>query len=476
MRPLTSALLLSCGLAAPVHAQACGVLGWRLVTTSSLSEGASRHSFMMAYDAAQARVVLYGGAKGFFPNYIEYSDTRWLDGSQWREVPVGFAAPARWEQSMCFDSRRGVIVLNGGGSFVGIPGNPNNHHIGGTYEFNGSTWALSTMGGPNARHGSVMAFDSLRNRTVLFGGKHDVTGTWEWDGQSWSLITPTGASPQLRGFAGFAFDESRGKAVLFGGGTDSFVPLGDTWEWDGATWTRVATTGPTARLGPGMVYDSFRQRIVLHGGQDNVLGRRNDTWEWNGTAWTQRVITGTPPVSRYQFGFAYDKHRNRFIAAGGQDLGAGQTDTWELRGDPYIDSTPQSQAVAADSPVTFTVGLVSSSPATLRWMHNGVDLADGGRVSGSGTTSLTIQSVTAADAGRYELRVSTACGSFTTAPASLGVRCPADFNEDGGVDGSDVDAFFEAWVEGDQIADTNLDGGVDGSDVDQFFVRWESGC
>ncbi|MCX5690415.1 MAG: immunoglobulin domain-containing protein [Planctomycetota bacterium] len=431
---------------------------------------------MMAYDAAQARVTLYGGAQGFFPNYLEYADTRWLDGSQWQEVPVAFAAPARWEQAMCYDSRRGVIVLNGGGSFVGIPGNPNNHHIGGTYEFNGSTWALRTMGGPSSRHGTMMAFDTLRNRTVLFGGKHDVTGTWEWDGQTWTQVTPTGASPQLRGFAGFAFDESRGKAVLFGGGTDTFVPLGDTWEWDGATWTRVATTGPTARLGPGMVYDSFRRRIVMHGGQDNVLGRRNDLWEWDGTSWTQRTISGTPPLARYQFGFAYDKHRNRFIAAGGQDLGAGQSDTWELRGDPYVQTPPVSQVVSADSPVTLTASIASAVPMNLRWLRDGVDLADAGRVSGSASNALTIQAVSAADAGRYELRISTACGSFTTAAAVLDVSCPADFNEDGGVDGADVDFFFVAWANGETRADTNFDGGVDGSDVDRFFARWESGC
>jgi subtilisin-like proprotein convertase family protein len=54
-------------------------------------------------------------------------------------------------------------------------------------------------------------------------------------------------------------------------------------------------------------------------------------------------------------------------------------------------------------------------------------------------------------------------------------RCPADFNEDGGVDGADVGAFFRAWVQGDPCADANQDGGVDGSDVAAFFEYWESG-
>lgn len=53
--------------------------------------------------------------------------------------------------------------------------------------------------------------------------------------------------------------------------------------------------------------------------------------------------------------------------------------------------------------------------------------------------------------------------------------CAADFNRDGGIDGGDVSAFFEAWESGNAAADVNLDGGVDGSDVGAFFAVWESG-
>jgi hypothetical protein len=55
-------------------------------------------------------------------------------------------------------------------------------------------------------------------------------------------------------------------------------------------------------------------------------------------------------------------------------------------------------------------------------------------------------------------------------------RCLSDINEDGGVDGSDVEAFFRLWETGSSGADLNADGGVDGSDVSSFFERWESGC
>jgi hypothetical protein len=54
-------------------------------------------------------------------------------------------------------------------------------------------------------------------------------------------------------------------------------------------------------------------------------------------------------------------------------------------------------------------------------------------------------------------------------------QCPADFNQDGGVDGQDIEAFFLVWVDGVPAADVNQDGGVDGQDIEYFFVRWESG-
>jgi aminopeptidase N len=56
-----------------------------------------------------------------------------------------------------------------------------------------------------------------------------------------------------------------------------------------------------------------------------------------------------------------------------------------------------------------------------------------------------------------------------------GAPCPADFNQDGGVDGSDIEAFFLVWQNGDTSADVNQDGGVDGSDIETFFMAWEAG-
>ena len=53
--------------------------------------------------------------------------------------------------------------------------------------------------------------------------------------------------------------------------------------------------------------------------------------------------------------------------------------------------------------------------------------------------------------------------------------CAADFNNDGGVDGADIESFFAAWTDGASCGDANLDGGIDGGDIESFFAAWENG-
>jgi hypothetical protein len=52
-------------------------------------------------------------------------------------------------------------------------------------------------------------------------------------------------------------------------------------------------------------------------------------------------------------------------------------------------------------------------------------------------------------------------------------QCFADYNQDGGVDGADIESFFLDFEQG--LADVNLDGGVDGQDVETFFIQWSNG-
>ena len=85
---------------------------------------------------------------------------------------------------------------------------------------------------------------------------------------------------------------------MFGGFNGRY--LGDTWEWDGTSWRRVANSGPEARTNHAMAYDGARGVTVLHGGNT----RRGETWEWDGNSWALRATGGV------QFGtMDYDSAR-----------------------------------------------------------------------------------------------------------------------------------------------------------------------
>src|SRR5262249_16872505 len=77
----------------------------------------------------------------------------------------------------------------------------------------------------------------------------------------WTDVS-SATTPSARAYAAMTFDVSRSRAILFGGSPSNGHLLGDTWEWDGSTWMRAATSGPTARYFHAMAYDSAQSRTV----------------------------------------------------------------------------------------------------------------------------------------------------------------------------------------------------------------------
>ncbi len=63
-----------------------------------------------------------------------------------------------------------------------------------------------------------------------------------------------------------AYDAVDRNAVLFGG-FNSARYLGDTWTFDGTTWThRMTSKGPRSRAGTASAYDAVTQQVVMFGG------------------------------------------------------------------------------------------------------------------------------------------------------------------------------------------------------------------
>jgi uncharacterized repeat protein (TIGR01451 family) len=83
---------------------------------------------------------------------------------------------------------------------------------------------------------------------------------------------------------------------------------------------------------------------------------------------------------------------------------------------PAISAQPSPKNVCAGNTATFTVA-ASGTSLTYHWRKDGVNLVNGGHVSGATTATLTISSAAAADAGSYDVVVSGTCPPAQTSDA-----------------------------------------------------------
>jgi hypothetical protein len=90
---------------------------------------------------------------------------------------------------------------------------------------------------------------------------------------------------------------------------------------------------------------------------------------------------------------------------------------------PLAITPPSSKTVCEGSSVSFAVTASGSAPFSYRWRKDGVNLSDGGSISGSATDFLTIDPVATGDAGTYDVVVTDTFGqSASSVTATLAVK------------------------------------------------------
>ena len=112
-------------------------------------------------------------------------------------------------------------------------------------------------------------------------------------------------------------------------------------------------------------------------------------------------------------------------------------------------------------------GGTCATPVTYQWQRRNpavadpnaaaawFDLTDGNGTFGSHAPNLTLLHPIPALATGYRCKIGGGCGCEPSAggviytnTVNFSIACPADFNADGGIDFSDVEAFFERWENG----------------------------
>jgi hypothetical protein len=87
---------------------------------------------------------------------------------------------------------------------------------------------------------------------------------------------------------------------------------------------------------------------------------------------------------------------------------------------PVLDPLPAARTYAGGT-ATFHINAAGVRPLTYQWQKNGLNLTDGGNISGSTGTNLVITGVSIADQGNYTVVVTSPNGSTTSTAASLTV-------------------------------------------------------
>jgi hypothetical protein len=236
--------------------------------------------------------ILFGG----WDTSEDLADTWLFTGTQWQSLPTTDSGPLARSQHALATLGDQVVLF--GGVFNGAAA------IGDTWTFTDNNWTWNSATGPVKRRAHAMT--GLPSQVVLFGGLDDagdpLGDTWTFNGGSWTEIDTlvdgaTWVSPTPR--SGHAMATLNGKAVLFGGDYHG-ISQGDTWTFDGSSWTSIGGEAPAARSGHVMA--TLGGEVVLYGGTSSATGPLNDVWTFDDQGWHK--FPGETPAAGIDYAMA----------------------------------------------------------------------------------------------------------------------------------------------------------------------------
>jgi hypothetical protein len=337
-----------------------------------LGQPATR-SLAVMLSVGDGRVVVVGGVRGEVlnpPGALLDETWMYLVGENlWYRMPDGSGPGPRIGPAAAFDGQSGVVVLFGGAREVepvpcGWPsvllcGSP---ALDDTWLLSPATgeWSASqASGGPSARFGAAVAYDSVSDRVVLFGGAR-TTGdmarpevfddTWVYDAgtDEWTQMRP-GTRPAARMFASMAYDPESGLVLLWGGlGSLDSPTESAVWTYDlsADTWTEMPSRGESPPVGIGSAWLRLETtgRFLLIGGvvPPGVAGNSGFQMVLSSGMWEFDPVTGTwAALERAPAGVggpsaAYDPLSARVVAYGRGNIALYDPadDLWQLANNP----------------------------------------------------------------------------------------------------------------------------------------------
>ncbi|TFG29843.1 hypothetical protein EU527_15290 [Candidatus Thorarchaeota archaeon] len=194
------------------------------------------------------------------------------------------------------------------------------------YSFSNNSWnEISSSIHPSGRHNYGLSFNSDENQVLLFGGFDNVqvlNDTWifNYTVYQWEQVNTT-LCPAPRSDTALCYDSLNQKTILFGGyDFDNGSSLQDTWifHWNNHTWSEVLPiSNPEPRYGHKMVYDSEHQNAILFGGRSALVENNLWTYSYEANTWIE-VSQGDGPEEVYWHSMTYDSLNSMIVVFGGR--------------------------------------------------------------------------------------------------------------------------------------------------------------
>jgi hypothetical protein len=166
-----------------------------------------------------------------------------------------------------------------------------------------------------------MVYDAARGVVLLQGGfgnsgfDGSSIDTWSWDGSDWKQLVQPGILPFGQTLSPkLAYDSVRKSVVMLQSGSCPCSYPFDMWNWDGANWTKLATSNPPPPVsGDGnfeMAYlPAIKSAVVF-----SRRGGSSATWVFDGA--NRWVSVSSPPASSSSYTIALDERRGVIVLVG----------------------------------------------------------------------------------------------------------------------------------------------------------------
>jgi hypothetical protein len=324
---------------------------WRPV--SSNGNPGPRSMPLFRRDAERGVSWLFGGLSEYsYDTSIDYYSDIWAyrDGG-WSLITPEVAANVPFDCATpvgAMDTDRNVLVVVCEGADV--------------YEWNGTAWKTFTSltTNPPIRRFAGGVYDQTLKKFVLFGG-YDAFNTyrqdtWTWNGIAWTELKPN-TKPDRRAQSVMWYDPLAKKTILYGGvGAKNIEEhakrFSDMWSFDGTNWTRITEEAtPGIRFAPQIAIDPDTGKLLMFGGlratvdEDDRVTQfyDNDLWIWDGasSSWSE-VQTDHAPPPRQNAAFEFDAASGKFVLFGGFSEGFYLSDRWIWDGQTWqvVPDTP----------------------------------------------------------------------------------------------------------------------------------------